>query len=85
MSDALLALGSFLFALVAGWFLYAGLSAGVTVATEAGEIANLQLMHVQATNIAIGIGASVVSAILAVGAAIVSAIGRDPSPGSDKP
>jgi hypothetical protein len=75
-SETTLGLGSFIFTAVAAWFIYVGVSADVTVATEAGEMANLQLMHIQATNIAIGIGSAVVAAILAVGAAIVGAIGR---------
>lgn len=75
-TETLLALGSAIFALVAGWFLYAGLSADVLVATEVGLVANAELMHVQATNIAIGIGSALVSAILAIGSAIVAAIRR---------
>lgn len=82
MSDALLAIGSFIFALVAGWFLYIGFVADVSVPTDSGDVANLQLMHVQATNIAVGIGAALVSAVLAVGSAIVAAIHRAASPGS---
>lgn len=65
-----------IFAIIAAWFLYAGFSADVTVITEAGPMVNAQLMHIQATNIAIGIGAAVVSALLLVGAAIVGAIRR---------
>lgn len=75
-SGASLAFGSVIFALVAAWFLFVGISADVAVITEAGEIANLQLMHTQTSNIAIGIGSAIVSAILAVGAAIVSALSR---------
>lgn len=75
-SDTSLAFGSVIFAMVAGWFLYAGWTLEVAVTTEAGEVANLQLMHIQAVNFAIGIGAAIVSAILAVGSAIVAAIGR---------
>lgn len=65
-----------IFAIIAAWFIYVGVSAGVTVTTEAGEVANLQLMHVQATNIQIGIGAAIVSAILLIGSAIIGAIRR---------
>jgi hypothetical protein len=75
-TETLLAFGSLIFALVAGWFIYAGLSVDVTIATEVGLVTNAQLMHVQATNIVIGIGSAVVSAILAVGSAIVAAIRR---------
>lgn len=64
------------FVIVAAWFIYVGVSADVTVATEAGEMANLQLMHIQSTNIAIGIGSAVVAAILLVGSAIIGAIRR---------
>ena len=73
-SEATLAFASFLFAVVAGWFFYAGLSIPVAVATEAGDVANLQLMQIQSTNIAIGIGAAVIAAILATGSAVVGVI-----------
>lgn len=69
-----------IFAIIAAWFFYVGFSADVTVITEAGPVANAQLMHIQATNIAIGIGAAVVTAILLVGAAIVGAIRRAAAP-----
>lgn len=75
-SETTLAGTSFVFALVAGWFLYVGMSLEVTVTTAEGTVANLQLMHMQATNIAIAIGAAIVSAILAVGSAVVAAIRR---------
>lgn len=73
-AESLLAVGSALFAIVAGWFLYVGLSMNVVVATDAGEVANLQLMHIQASNTSIGIGAAIVSAVLATGSAIVTAL-----------
>lgn len=75
-SETNLAVISTIFMLVAAWFLYAGFSMEVVVTTEAGEIANLQLMHMQATDIAIGLGAAVVSSVLAIGSAIVAAIRR---------
>lgn len=73
-SETSLGFGSVIFALVAAWFVFAGVSAETTVIYEGQTVANAQLMHVQATNIAIGIGSAVVAAILAVGAAIVGAI-----------
>jgi hypothetical protein len=42
---------------------------------DGGSVANLQLMHAQAMNIGIGIGAAVIAAIFATGAAIVSSRG----------
>jgi hypothetical protein len=63
-----------IFVIIAAWFLYAGFSADVTVATEAGLVANAQLMHIQATNVAIGLGAAVIAALLLVGAGIIAAI-----------
>jgi hypothetical protein len=67
---------SFLFAIVAIYFLYVGF--GSTTGIDG--TANFELMHLQAANIAIGIGAAIVSAILAVGAAIISALRRLNSP-----
>lgn len=81
-SDTSLAAGSVIFGLIAGWFFYVGLSADVSVMTDAGEVANLQMMHMQATNIAIGIGAAIVAAVLAVGSAIVGAILKASAPPS---
>ena len=69
-----LSVGSGLFAIVAAYFLYSGFSTPTTITVEGNDIANLQLMHIQMLNISIGIGAAVVSAILATGAAIVGAI-----------
>lgn len=73
-SETSLAFGSVIFALIAGWFVYAGVSAETTIVYDGQTIANAQLMHIQATNIAVGIGSAIVSAILAIGAAIVGAI-----------
>lgn len=73
-SETTLAFGSLIFALVAAWFAYVGLSSEVVIATEAGEVANLQLMHIQSVNITISAGAAAVAAILAIGSAIVTAI-----------
>lgn len=74
--DTRLALTSVLFALLAAYSLWSGLSADTAVPTDQGEIANLQLMQIQSANIAIGIGSAVISAIFAVGAAIVGALCR---------
>lgn len=66
-----LAAFAFIFALIAGYFLFEGF----TLDTSVGEVANLQLMHVQAMQIGLGIGAAVIAAILVTGAAIVSSRG----------
>lgn len=71
-SETTLAFFSAIFALIAGWFLYVGFTAEIVV----GETVNLQAMHIQSQNIATGIGASIVSAVLAIGSAIVTAIRR---------
>jgi hypothetical protein len=65
---------SILFAIVAGAFLFIGYSRETTVFTDGGEIANLQMLHLQSLDFAIAIGAAVISAILAIGSAIVAAI-----------
>lgn len=59
---------AFVFTLVAGYFLYVG----VTLDTSIEGTANLQLMHVQAMNIGIGVGAAIIASIFAVGAALSS-------------
>jgi hypothetical protein len=61
---------SVLFAIAAAYFLWSGFS----LDTSIDGTANLQLMHIQAMNFATGIGAAIVSAILAIGASIVGAI-----------
>lgn len=73
-SETLLAFGGCIFGLVSAWFLYVGFSAEVTVATAEGQVANLQLMHIQATNISIGVGSGLASIILWAACAIVCAI-----------
>jgi multisubunit Na+/H+ antiporter MnhB subunit len=71
-----LAAVAFIFALVAGYFLFAGFTLDTSVATgEGGSVANLQLMHVQAMQVGIGIGAAVIASIFAIGAAIISSRG----------
>jgi hypothetical protein len=68
-------LGAFatVFGVVAAYFLFVGITLDTAVSTgDGGTVANLQLMHVQAMNIGIGIGAAVISAIFAVGAAIIT-------------
>ena len=71
-----LAAFAFVFALVAGYFLYSGFSLETSVSTgDGGTVANLQLMHVQAMQMGLGIGAAVIASIFAVGAAIVSSRG----------
>jgi hypothetical protein len=71
-------LGAFatVFGVVAAYFLYVGITLATSVPTgDGGSVANLQLMHAQAMNIGIGIGAAVIAAIFATGAAIVSSRG----------
>jgi hypothetical protein len=71
-----LAAFSFIFVLIAGYFLYAGISLDTSVPTgDGGTVANLQLMHVQAMKIGLGIGAAIIASIFAIGAAIVSSRG----------
>jgi hypothetical protein len=65
-----LAMTSALFAFVAAYFLWSGF----TLVTDFDGTANLQLMHIQSLNFATGIGSAIVSAILAVGSAIVGTI-----------
>lgn len=66
-----LAAFAFVFALVAGYFLFEGM----TLDTNVGDVANLQLMHVQAMQIGLGVGSAVIAAMFAIGAAIVSSRG----------
>lgn len=71
-----LAAFAFIFSAVAGYFLFEGFTLDTSVGTgDGGSVANLQLMHVQAMQIGLGIGAAVVAAIFAVGAAIVASRG----------
>jgi glycerol kinase len=75
MAQRLAAL-SFVFALVAGYFLFSGFTLDTSVSTgDGGTVANLQLMHVQAMKIGLGVGAAIVASIFATGAAIVSSRG----------
>lgn len=73
-SDTRLALGSVLFAILAAYQIYSGLSAPMAFPTEQGEVANLQMIHLRSMNLDIGIAAAIISAILAVGSAIAGAI-----------
>lgn len=79
-SETGLAGGSAIFALVAAYFLFLGLSAETSIAYEGQIVANAQLMHIQSTNVLVGIGSAVVSAVLAVGSAIVGAIRQASAP-----
>jgi hypothetical protein len=68
-------LGAFatVFVVIAGYFLFVGLTLDTSVAAgDGGTVANLQLMHVQAMQIGLGVGAAVIAAIFATGAAIIS-------------
>jgi uncharacterized membrane protein YfcA len=67
---------SALFAIVCVYFLWSGFSLETTI----DDTANLQLMHSQSLNFATGIGAGIISAILAIGAAIVGAINPEAPP-----
>lgn len=69
------------FAIVAGYFIHAAYSIEITVrSVEAPPgfdgIANLQAMHLQGADLAIGIGAAIVASVFTVGAAIVAALDR---------
>lgn len=59
-----------LFTVAAGYFLFVGLTLQTTIGSGGETVANLQLMHIQAMDIAIGIGAAIVAAIFVVGAAL---------------
>lgn len=60
---------------VSAWFVIAGFSIDTTVSGADGtNIANLQLMHLQLTDVVIGVAAGIASCVLFVGAAIVAAI-----------
>jgi hypothetical protein len=62
-----------LFTVIGGYFLYVGITLNTAVsAPDGSSVANLQLMHAQAMNIGIGIGAAVIASIFAVGAALVN-------------
>ena len=74
---AALGIASMAFALIAIYFVVSAGLISTTVQTDAGPVANLELMHAQSLNMAEGIGAAVISAILAIGAAIVAALQRD--------
>lgn len=67
-----LAAVALVFALVAGYFLFSGMTLDTSVSADGTTVANLQLMHVQAMQIGIGVGSAITASIFAVGAAIVS-------------
>lgn len=75
-TQAGLGVTAMIFALVAIYFLYAGFTTPILVATEAGAVANLQMIQIQSLNCWLGIGAGIVAALFAVGAAIVGALDR---------
>ena len=72
-----LGLGSIMFGLIAAYFISSAIQTPTSIYSGGGYVANLELMHMQSLNMAQGIGAAIVSAILVVGAAIVSAIRPD--------
>jgi glycerol kinase len=75
MAQRLAAL-SFVFVLLAGYFLFGGFTLDTSVSTgDGGTVANLQLMHVQAMKIGVGVGSAIIASIFATGAAIVSSRG----------
>lgn len=74
--DGKLVAASVLFWLAAAYFLYSGFTTPTLVETEAGEVANLQMLQIQALNFWLGIGSAVIAALFAVGAAIVGALNR---------
>lgn len=72
-----LAVASAFFALVAAYFFYSAATLPTSIEIDGEQIANFELMHAQSLNMAEGIGAAIISAILAAGAAIVSALRPD--------
>jgi hypothetical protein len=75
-TQAGLGVTALIFGLVAVYFLYAGFTTPILVATDAGAVANLQMIQIQSLNFWLGIGASIIAALFAVGAAIVGALDR---------
>jgi hypothetical protein len=81
-SSGILAIFGVIFLLVAAWFLYSGLQMDVTVANPLrtpelpalARVANAQLMQVQLSDILMGVGAAIISAILFAAGAIVAAV-----------
>ena len=75
MKVVLLAFLSAVTALLAVYFIYSAQQMIVTVPNlDGGEVANLQLLQVQANGFVVGIGLAVVSAVCGIGSAIVAAI-----------
>lgn len=77
MSRAVLSGGAVLAGIGAAYFVFSGYALDTTISTAAGDMANLQLMHVQSINFAAGIGLAIIAALLFVGAAIVEALRPD--------
>lgn len=70
-----LSIAAVVFGLAAFWFLFWGFTMNTTVNPDGlGDVANLQMMHVQSLNFAVGIGAAVMSAIFFAGSVIVGAL-----------
>lgn len=65
-----------LFAIISAWFLYIGFSMDTTITSEGMDVVNMQLMHIQSLNIALGVGAGIAAVLIAVGGAVVDAIER---------
>lgn len=83
MAQVLAAFGA-IFGVIGGYFIWIACTMETTVtggAAPAGfdGIANLQLMHIQAMNLHIGLGSAAVAAIFIIGGAIVSAIKDRPT------
>jgi glycerol kinase len=75
MAQRLAAL-SFIFVLLAGYFLFSGFTLDTSVSSgDGGTVANLQLMHVQAMKLGLGVGAAIIASIFATGAAVISSRG----------
>lgn len=75
-----LASASVLFAILAIYFIYSAQVMAVTVPGMEGEVANFQLLQVQANGFVVGVGLAIVASVCGIGAAIVAAIeARHPS------
>lgn len=83
MSAALGFVGSLMW-LAAVYFFYDGMVTPMTVTTEAGEVANLQLMHIQSANFLIAVGLAISGTVALCTSAILASMPPLPK-GDQKP
>lgn len=69
-------LGGAAFWVAAAWFIYSAFQIPMTIQTDGGEVANLQLMHIQSAKLILGVGAGIAAAILTGCGAIIEALRR---------